>query len=228
MAGRPPEVSSAKTAFNEVLSQASRLYDAIKPFCTMNQSTTGNNSIHPKQANKFLGLAFLSILAGWEEFIEISFIRYLAGSTTRNGYAPKLRIGRCENLQHAYEIVSGQLNFNPTRRFLSWTSFQTVIDRAKLFFDNGDPYSSVTIQEINKIFDANNIRNRIAHGSHKSKTEFKKVALCMLNRTSLHQGFNVGTLLLSSPTVQFPDTRETDIFKAYIEFFENLRDRLVP
>lgn len=228
MAGRQPEVNSAKTAFDEVIAQANRLYGVIKPFCANSVRSITSNQIHPKQANRFLGLAFLSVLAGWEEFVEVSFIRYLAGSKTRNGYAPKLRIGGCESLGHAYEILSGQLNFDPTRRYMNWTSFQSVIEKAGLFFENAEPFSRVTSQEISKINDANKVRNRVAHGSQKSKTDFRNVALRMLNRTSLHQGFDVGMLLLSSPVTQFPATGKADLFEGYIEFFEELRDRLVP
>ncbi len=228
MAGRPPEVNAAKTAFDEVIAQANRLYGVIKPFCSNSVRSLPRNEIHPKQANRFLGLAFLSVLSGWEEFVEVSFIRYLAGSKTRSGYAPKLRIGGCESLGHAYDIFSGQLNFDPTRRYLNWSTFQMVIDKAGLFFENAEPFSLVTSQEINKINDANIVRNRVAHGSQKCKADFKKAALRILNRPSLHQGFDVGMLLLSSPATQFPSTGKVDLFEAYIEFFENLRNRLVP
>ena len=228
MAGRPPEVNAARTAFNEVINQANRLYGVITPFCTMSKVRTVGNWIHPKQADRFLGLAFLSVLAGWEEFVEVSFIRYLAGSKTKSGFAPRLRIGRCESLRHAYEIVSGQLNFDPTRKFINWSSFQGVIDRAMLFFGNGEPYSHVSSHEIKKINDANKVRNRVAHGSKKCKADFRKVSLTMLNQSSIQQGFDVGMLLLSSPATQFPATQEHDLFKAYIAFFEDLRDRIVP
>jgi hypothetical protein len=228
MGGRPPEVNSARTSFIEVIDQANRLYAVIKPFCDMSIKSISHKQIHPKQANRFLGLAFLSVLAGWEEFVEVSFIRYLAGSKTRNGYAPKMRIGGCESIGHAYEILSGQLNFDPTRKYTNWTSFQSVIDKAKLFFVNGEPYSLVTSQEIEIINNANKVRNRVAHGSQKCKAEFRNVALTMLNRRVLHQGFDVGMLLLSSPTTQFSTSTQVDFFMAYIEFFEGLRDRLVP
>ena len=228
MAGRPPEVNAAKTAFNEVIDQANRLYGVIKPFCGKSINSISITQIHPKQANRFLGLAFLSVLAGWEEFVEVSFIRYLAGSKAKNDYAPRMRIGACESLGHAYEILSGQLNFDPTRKYTNWASFQSVIDKAKLFFKNGVPYSLLTSQEIDKINDANKVRNRVAHGSQKCKTDFRNVALKMLNRTALHQGFDVGMLLLSSPATQFVNTTQPDLFKGYIEFFEDLRARIVP
>lgn len=228
MSGRPPEVNSARTSFIEVVDQAKRLYDVIKPFCDGSINSIGRKQIHRKQANRFLGLAFLSVLSGWEEFVEVSFIRYLAGSKTKNRYAPKMRIGSCESIGHAYEILSGQLHFDPTKKYTNWTSFQKVIDKAKLFFVNGEPYSLVTPQEITIINNANKVRNRVAHGSQKCKREFREVSKKMLNRGVLHQGFDVGMLLLSPPPTQFPTSMQPDFFTAYIEFFEGLRDRIVP
>ena len=226
--GRAPEVSGAKTAFTEVLEQADRLYQAVKPFCAMNRVSITTAPIHPKQANRFLGLAFLSILAGWEEFVEMSFMRYLAGSSTKTGYAPILRVGKCQSLPHAYEVFAGQLNYDPTKRFLNWSAFQNVIDKAGIFFANGEPFSRVSSQEIEKITDANKIRNRVAHASRKCKEEFRQTSLKLLNRSQLHQGFDAGMLLLHSPVVQFPSSTLGNLFEAYLEFFENLRDKIVP
>jgi excisionase family DNA binding protein len=47
----------------------------------------------PRFAQKIVGLAFLNVVAAWDEIVEHLFLGYMAGRQNRLGYAPELLLG---------------------------------------------------------------------------------------------------------------------------------------
>jgi hypothetical protein len=192
------------------------------------------NALHPSQARRVVALAFLGALAAWEDFVEAVFVRYLAGATSPSGHEVTLRAGRAVSISHAYELVSGQKDYDPLKRFLVWSSPKEIVARADIFFYQGQPFRSAVGHWRDRLQDASVIRNRVAHHSQKARREFKAVALGHLGRPKtgkLTQGYSPGDLLVETSVRGFTSLEKewrANYFLAYLNMFVDLADRLVP
>lgn len=113
-------------------------------------------------------LAFLKVFTEWEFFLEESFIRYLVGGLTPSGYCPK-RYVNPPNMEIAKKILNGD-----NKAYINWNSAASVVNRAKIFFDDGEPYRSAIQTAMVNLDEMNVIRNRIAHKSKHSKDKFSE------------------------------------------------------
>jgi hypothetical protein len=223
--GRSVSVVTVKKEFAFTRLSSLNLFHSIISF------TSIRGPVHPKNANRVVGLAFLVLVSGWEDFVEGVFLRYMAGATFPGGTTPALRLGPCYNLHHAYEVFTGKPSFDREGAPTSFSNYRALVKRAAVFFRAGSPFSALSQQQCDRLNDASLIRNRVAHSSNKARKDFKQVALRLLGRPSaanLGHAFDVGSLLLSPPTAAFPGTREPTIFEAYAEMFLDLADLLAP
>src|SRR4051794_9564130 len=117
MAGRPPEVEHVKRTLLDEVASARGLVDAIR---AIPPKVRPSNAVglHPKYAQQVIELAFMGVVAAWEEFLERSLVRYLAGARTASGYRPIPKHGAANNIQHAYELLSQDPNYDATRNYL--------------------------------------------------------------------------------------------------------------
>lgn len=217
------------------------LFGAVKKYCSLEDPYDAMhvNPLHPGQAKKVVALAFLQVVAGWESFIEQTFVRYLAGAEFHGDPPLKLRIGVCENIDTAYKILFGSPDKSASDDYLAWTAHRTL-QRAKLFFKSGHPYRNPIAAGRERLDDAMKIRNRVAHNSDKSKNDFKKIAQKFLDLGEdqpLRKGFTVGHLLLEPAARFFADYvhekswfegEEVSFFEAYVRLFLDMADRIVP
>ncbi|HMN05247.1 MAG TPA: hypothetical protein PKD45_05930 [Flavobacteriales bacterium] len=180
---------------------------------------------------KIVELAFLGVMAAWEEFLENTMTRYLIGARTKTGKGPKLKIGHAIALDEAIAIVGLNPEYDPKRHIITWTSTTTIKARAKFFFVGGEPY--VTALENNEalIQWAVAIRNRIAHKSKKCKAAFKDAALNFIKGPNLPSSYSPGKLLRSTATKNFSkEINQADItvFEAFMKTFEGMAEKIVP
>lgn len=225
------KIATAKRNFHGDLSSSVNLFAAVLPFTEKTyDAMMGWEALHPAQAMRVVALAFMNIVSAWEEFIQSTFIRYMAGATSGNGFRPKLRVGPCSSLRHAGQILTRKTNFDFESDFISWSSWGEVVNRATLFFEDGRPFSSVLERERQRLKDAVTIRNRVAHASGKSRAEFIKVAKLHLGQkpgSKLRQGYSVGQLMLEQAE-NFTSSSAQSYFEAYVEFFIHLSDIVAP
>jgi len=188
--------------------------------------------LHPGQARRIVALAFMNIVAAWEEFVQGTFIRYMAGASSGNGYKPRLRFGPSESLAHAGQILSGKKEFGFQKDYFNWSSWKDVLSRAELFFSNGEPYSNVPEKYHRVIKDAFIIRNRIAHSSRKCRSEFNSLArryLGLRKSAKLPQGYSVGNVLVEPNVRGFSKNHSpVDYFSAFCEIFTEIADISAP
>lgn len=180
-----------------------------------------------------VGLAFMGVCSAWEDFLESAMIRYLANAKTAAGYCPILRVGSCNTLAHAYQVLSGKPNYSPDEHYMSWTNALAVAQLAAVYFVDGAPFKTPLNREADRLKQAIKIRNRVAHASANCKAQFKRAVNVIKQRdkeTSLGKGFRVGELL-SEPAGPFfgphADPSVT-IFEAYMTMFETLAKEIVP
>lgn len=147
-------------------------------------------------------LAFLRCFLAWEIFLEETFYAYMLnkaapdGSTFRRYIAPP-------NIEHARKIIRGQ------RQFSAWAQGVEVMDRAQLYFENGEPFVTGLATAGSDLADMVVVRNRIAHGSGTAKSKF--LDLVRRKHGSVPQGTNAGRFLLGTDT-GFTENR----FNAYL------------
>ncbi len=229
-AGRPAKVDHVREAFLREVDQAISLVDAIGAI-PAKVRPSNNVGLHPKHAGQVAGLAFMGLVASWEEFLERTLVRYLTGAKTDSGYSPTLRAGRAPTIENAYKLLSLDPEYKPEKSFLKVTDTRWVRMVADFYFSR-HPYG-VLQNQTGLLKHASKIRNRIAHGSTKCKTEFKDTAIYFLRppNNRLKQGFGPAALLQSPVQRHFGQqavNAQTSHLAAYADFFRSMARSIVP
>ena len=233
MTGKSPKVDHIRKAFVRSIESAESLYQSVRGLEGINPASR-QRSLHSKHVRRVVELAFMGVVAEWEEFLEQTLVRYMAGARCDNGYAPKIRLGYADSITHAYQLIAHDPKYDPSRGFIALSSSKATLDLATLFFENGEPYKSALAVKRDRLADAVHLRNRIAHSSTKVRQDFKQTALRFLNRGEdgkLSQGYRVGDLLLTEAERHFGEDvaqREITFFQAFMEMFTELSQNIVP
>jgi hypothetical protein len=233
VAGRPAKVDHVRETFLRASTSASGLVRAIAGLSGINPSSVCPR-LHAEHARRVVELAFLGLMSAWEEFLDQSFVRYLAGARADCGFSPTLRLGKASNLPHAYHLISGDPDFDPARSYSRFADPKWVIAFAKIYFAQGAPYATVLQPSLELLKNATMLRNRVAHNSAKCREDFRRSAKLHLGLASsapLTQGYSVGDLL-SSPAVRIFGQTARDrgwaYFQAYNARLRSLARKIVP
>ena len=227
------KVDQIRDRFKRALDSAIALVDAVSPLAAVKGAGHGR-TLHIKHVRQVAELAFMGIVASWEEFLEQSMVRYLAGATSPSSREPVLRLGKCEDLSHSYQILTGKPSFDRTKHYISWIDPNEVIDKASIFFVGGKPYSTAIRPFKSELAHAIKLRNRVAHSSLKCIADFKKTANYYLQPGKVKQGYGLGDLLRQECRRDFtslppmPAGATRNYFKAHIDMFKILADGIVP
>lgn len=230
MPGRPPEVDHVKKTFLAEIKAAEELVSQIQQF-KGGINPKGPKGLHPKYVRQVVELAFMGVVASWEEFLELTLVRYIAGAKTKSGYSPNPKFGRATSLQHAYQVLSSNAKFDPLKDYLKVSDPKWVTNSADFYFSQHG-YADVKAKS-DLLGHASAIRNRVAHSSEKCRNEFKKTSLHFLAPANgkLTQGYGPGDLLLETVARHFgqPDiqTGKTH-FAAFIDLYKTLAGKIVP
>lgn len=229
-AGRPSEVEHTKERLVSKIYSAYNLAVAILDLPSQ-VNPNAPAGLHPSHKRQVVELAFMGMVAAWEEFLELVLVRYVAGAATASGYRPTPKYGLANSIQHSYELVSQDSRYDQFKDYLKVTDPKWVTQRADFFF-SAHPFGVLTTKT-DLIKHATSIRNRIAHESDKCKSDFKDTAIHFLQPTNntLTQGYGPGKLLLEPVQRHFGQSvvqRKLDHFDAYTELFEQLANDIVP
>ena len=228
--GRPAKVEHVRQEFFAELYRAETLVEAMTNLPTKIRKSK-NPGIHPKHRGQVIELAFMGIVASWEEFLEQALVRYLTGAQTKKGNPAKSKAGRADTIQHAYELLSLDPAYNPYKSYLKVSDPRWMLRICDFYFST-HPFNCLR-NKIELIRHANAIRNRVAHSSTKSKADFKSTALYFIRfpGNSLSKGYGPGALLQAAVQRHFgPDAiaEEQTHFAAYVDLFEDLATEIVP
>ena len=233
MSGRPPKVDHLRKGFVQSVESARSLYYSVLEVGSINPAAAGPR-LHTEHVRRVVELAFLGVVSSWEEFLEQTLVRYIAGAGCDNGYQSNLRLGKAADIAHAYHLISGDPKFDPGKGFIGLSNPSTTVDMARLFLENGRPYSSAIERKKELLIDAVRLRNRVAHSSTKSREDFKKTARRFLNLGAngpMTRGYRVGDLLVAHAERHFGPRavdRELTFFEAYMRMFKKLAFKIVP
>lgn len=238
MARRIITVAGAKRRFHRQVETAIRIYAEERESCLPTWESITGDARSPLIAAKIVGLAFLSLVAAWEEFLEETFLRYLAGAQAASGFRPTARIGCADSLPHARRLLAGGGGDGHSSRFFRWGDYAWVESTAQLFFEHGAPWTSVNEIFKQRLSNAQAIRNRVAHHSAKARKQFKLTANVLTGNPAdmpLPRGYSPGLLLIESPERAFGKPwcdlqafQWNDIFSAYFCMMMELADVIVP
>lgn len=228
-----------RLSFYRAIDTAFRIYGPTRQDCVWNYESINESTFHPRVASKIVGLSFLSVVVAWEEYLQDSFLRYMAGARSETGYSPKLRIGKCTNSTHAAQILSGNKNMIEAVRFMRWNDYEWVLGKAEIFFQRAEPYSRVSGRFKQRLKDAQVIRNRVAHSSSAARNHFKRMVNTNIGSprdSALDPGFSPGRYLIyNKPEIVFDktwlETKECqwpDIFECYIHMYLELACTITP
>ncbi len=229
-AGRPPKVDHLRESFIKDIASARSLVAKIKSVAAINPNSS-TPRIHVRHAQRVVELAFMGVVASWEDFLEQVLVRYLAGAKTDSGYQPTLRMGATSGIAHSYEVIMGDPKFNPYKNYIGFGSPNDVINAAKLFLDHGQPFQNVIHPKIETLKNAVRIRNRTAHSSSKCITDFVDTAKKMLGQDKLRQSYRPADLLEAKAERGFGNSakdRGITYFEALMEMYEDLAKGIVP
>lgn len=199
MAGRPPKVGHVRDAFLAASTSARELVEAVSALAAIHPHTAAPR-LHPEQCRRVVELAFLGLVSAWEEFLEQSFVRYLAGAKADDASSPTLRLGKAADISHSYHLISGDPSYDPTKNYSKFGDPKWVIAIAKNYMVRGAPYATQLHPNVQILLSAVKLRNRVAHNSEKSRADFKKTArehLGLAEGVALTQGYGAGDLLLA-------------------------------
>ncbi len=203
------------------------------------QGSFNENPYQPRVAQKVVGLAFLSVVAAWDEFVEGLFLGYLAGGQAKAGCAPTLILGPCRNRAHAARVL-GAVSGGDPQRLLRWSDWSWVTHVASVYFRGGAPFTLLTEPIVTRLRDGQIIRNRVAHDSAKARRQFKKCANQLLGEADdrpLPRGFTPGEFLACIPlSGQFPsfdiypsdDHTWGDFFECFVSMYFEAAMMLCP
>lgn len=232
MAGRPPKVDHIRDSFIGATESAGKLYTSVLAVSGINPAIQ-EPRLHSEHVRRVVELAFLGVVGSWEEFLERTLVRYIAGAKCDGGYQPKLRLGKAADITHAYHLVAGDPNFDPSKDFIGLSDPRKTVNIAKLFFEGGKPYANAIKTKQDRLIDAARLRHRVAHSSEKSREDFKKTARILLNLGEggqLTRGYRVGDLLVAPADRHFGPSaadRKLTFFQAFMEMFCALARRIV-
>ena len=233
MAGRQPSVGHVRDAFLSRSQSAQDLVVAVSDLAAIHPNAAGPR-LHPEHCRRVVELAFLGLVSAWEEFLEQCFVRYLAGARANNAYAPKLRLGKASNISHAYHLVSGDPDYDPTRNYSKFGEPKWVIAISKNYMELGAPFATKLQPNLQVLHEAARLRNRVAHNSGKSREDFKRTArvhLGLAENAPLTQGYGVGDLL-RAPAQRLFGQQARDggwtYFQAYVARLRRLANEIAP
>lgn len=230
MAGRPPEVVHVKESFFGEIKAAETLIRNIQTLPRVANPAKAVG-IHPKHVSQITELAFMGVVAAWEEFLEMTLVRYVAGAKATGGYAPTPKFGQATSMKHAYQILSQSPKFDPAKHYLKVSETGWVTLTADFYF-RSHSYGELR-QKAELLNHASAIRNRVAHASEKCRGDFKNTALHFLQpaNNKLTKGYTPGDLLAAKAERHFGQKavqKGHTHFSAFLDMYRGLADKIVP
>jgi hypothetical protein len=135
--------------------------------------------LHRAKIEAAYEMAFLRIFIAWEDALEQSFIRYLAGYS--NSIGP---LTPATTIVFHKKITTAEAYLYGGRDFLLWHNTTKVIQRSQRFFNLG-LHELIFQSNSARLNDFAAIRHRIAHGQDDSKNKFNQATMTIAGKRYL-------------------------------------------
>jgi hypothetical protein len=131
---------------------------------------------YPENIRKFMSRsACIDIFISWESFVEAAFLDFLVGELSVTGRAVTRYVIPID-FDHGRRIATG------TNRYIDWGNPEIVRRMASLYFENGEPFSSIIGSINSDLLDLKKIRNAAAHITSTTQTQLDATASRWLSR----------------------------------------------
>jgi hypothetical protein len=230
MAGRPPRIAKDRRNFDAVRISSDNLVSVVRPYL----SIAYNDKTQPlkrKQAERIVSYSFMTLMGGWEDLVQMTYLKYLVGVESPNGTRPVLTAAPKATLLEAARFLTGKPNFDPSQHYHTWATWNNTVKDANRHFQRGTPFSSVTQSDRALLGYAQAIRNRVAHRSKKCISSFLASArphLGLPPNAVLPQGMDAGRLLSTVVIHLFPATPNQIYYDAYSDLLYRLSRIIAP
>ena len=131
---RKPLIDHVLISFRREVNAARALEAAISKISIAINPQTAQASLNPKQRLQVAELAFMGVVSAWEEFLERTLVRYLAGASSASGSYPSPKYGSANSILHAYQILSQKAKYDPSRHFLKANDPDWILSTADFHF----------------------------------------------------------------------------------------------
>jgi hypothetical protein len=132
--------------------------------------------LHPRRIEAAYEMAFLRVFIAWEDVLEQSFIRYLAGYANSIGQlTPAAGIG------FSRDIVAAESQLFGNNQYLLWHNPLHVIKRSQKFFSMG-MHEHICQSNFARLEAFAAIRHRIAHGQDDARKKFDNATMLLAGR----------------------------------------------
>ena len=149
-------------------------------------SQTSKN-LHHNRIELLYEMAFLRTFVWWESFIEQTFIRYLAGYTSKIGIAVALGgVSYSPTVGHAEARILG------SRDYALWHNPSVVVRRSQKFFSSS-PVETVLMSNMARLEALASIRHRIAHSNNDARRKFDAATMALGGKR--YRGSRAGSFL---------------------------------
>ncbi|MEL4898411.1 hypothetical protein [Crocosphaera sp. Alani8] len=129
-----------------------------------------NNILDQNDIFIFYDGLFIGLFTDFEKFIEELFLGLLQEEIT---------INECTINEICKVTISPKSEINSVilagQRYLNWLPYEKTIERARIFFHDGIPFTNLDSDQKNNLRYYHRIRNAIAHKSPKAEADFYKI-----------------------------------------------------
>jgi hypothetical protein len=227
-----PALNSIRIDFDARILSAAELFTKVAEDAKGNWNTIrGWEGHYPGHARRIVGLAFMQMVIAWDELVEATLVRYVAGASAPSGYSPSLLLGRAKSISHAYQLISGKPRYDASKHFMTWESWSSLLDIAGLYIKDSEPFSNLDAIQRQRLHDAKAIRNRVAHFSRKVREDFVAVAKSHIGLSpekKLSKGYDVGQLLIDDSSKGFGSVNREPYFIHYAKLILECADIICP
>jgi hypothetical protein len=175
---------------------------------------SSNNRYYPLSKNrreKLCESSFLILFTSWEDFLEFTFEHFLV---LGNKCDPPVKLKIYVNsLDVAHEIICGD------RNYVDWVMASDVNKRAKIYFEDGEPFQSAMDLSKKDLEMMRVLRNEIAHRSAHSQKIFKTMVRKAYGSA---QKTNAGEFLLSTLPSSFTLPGSTKQYSSIFDYFADI------
>lgn len=177
------------SALDSELNKAVALVDSVRELRFPQSSSRRFPALPNFQVALIAELAFLRCFLSWEVFLEECFLSYAEGALSPSGNTFPCFLS-APSRNHIQAIIKGE-----RRSYAAWVNHQQVIERAKLYFEGGEPFDAALSTVSSALSDMIVVRNRIAHRSGSSSEKF--LALVRRLNGAVAPGMTPGRFLLA-------------------------------
>lgn len=124
------------------------------------------NKINQRDISAVYEALFLRSVTSFESFLEELFIDILMGKAAYD----RKRVKPILSIRYRKDLIRILLQ---NERYMNWLPYNYTVDRAKIYLDEGRPFSDLSDGDRSLIKTISLIRNAIAHKSDHALDEFK-------------------------------------------------------